>query len=446
MKSFPGLGVPYFEEKTSCHHNSRVLRTLFSICHTIYQVSNGECANPLHVLLADTVDTYSGSAKLSSTLNSFGIVCSKNKSRDYIDSIVNRKNLSKFIDDLNVNSFTIISIDNIDFGQPNAAVSVSPQNREIHATSYQAVQPKPSALMDLPRSSVLLHTNAVIDISSVTTSSFTLNDVEKAEVKSLDKCIFQYILEKNSIENSELLIPNLKCHLSKFKEPNTERAEVVYLGISSMDTFIKSRILKEPSVTVPVRKHVLKTFTLPIHKQKTKKVNCEHKEKMLYNRCIKKEMTFSMRSGKPLQNFRQYISLPRAICNVDGSINHQDTKSNATRHLNSRYDNIIIEKMPSGSNSDLVILEGMFIINSAPIRSHHKTFSDHMQYLIRRWILPHFKSGAKEVHILFDRPGALSQDGSPTLKDLERCRRDDKKKPADTVENIVISSQLPKGK
>lgn len=218
------------------------------------------------------------------------------------------------------------------------------------------------------------------------------------------------------------------------------------IGISSMDTFIKSRILKESSVTVPVRKHVLKTFTLPIHKQKTKKVNCEHKEKMLYNRCIKKEMAFSMRSGKPLQNFRQYISLPRAICNVDGSINHQDTKSNATRHLNSRYDNIIIEKMPSGSNSDLVILEGMFIINSAPIRSRHKTFSDHMQYLIRRWILPHFKSGAKEVHILFDRPGALSQDGSPTLKDLERCRRDDKKKPADTVENIVISSQLPKGK
>lgn len=231
MKSFPGLGVPYFQEKTSCHHNSRVLRTLFSICHTIYQVSNGECANPLHVLLADTVDTYSGSAKLSSTLNSFGIVCSKNKSRDYIDSIVNRKNLSKFIDDLNVNSFTIISIDNIDFGQPNAAVSVSPQNRGIHATSYQAVQPKPSALMDLPRSSVLLHTNAVIDISSVTTSSFTLNDVEKAEAKSLDKCIFQYILEKHSIENSELLIPNLKCQLSKFKEPNTERAKVVYLGV-----------------------------------------------------------------------------------------------------------------------------------------------------------------------------------------------------------------------
>ncbi|CAC5414765.1 unnamed protein product [Mytilus coruscus] len=48
LNSFPCLGVPYFEEKKSCHHNSRVLRTLFSVCHTIYQVSNGECANPLH--------------------------------------------------------------------------------------------------------------------------------------------------------------------------------------------------------------------------------------------------------------------------------------------------------------------------------------------------------------------------------------------------------------
>ncbi|CAC5414132.1 unnamed protein product [Mytilus coruscus] len=117
------------------------------------------------------------------------------------------------------------------------------------------------------------------------------------------------------------------------------------IGISSMDTFIKSRILQESSVTVPVRKHVLKTFTLPIHKQKIKKYSNKVSPQNVFRPCAMKT---------------------------------------------------------------------------------------------------HFKSSAKEVQILFDRPGALSQDGSPTQKDLERCRRDDKKKPVETVENIVIHHNCQK--
>ncbi|VDI38434.1 Hypothetical predicted protein, partial [Mytilus galloprovincialis] len=47
---------------TSPHIRNRVLRTLFTICHNLFQVTKGECANPLHILLGDTVDSYSGSS------------------------------------------------------------------------------------------------------------------------------------------------------------------------------------------------------------------------------------------------------------------------------------------------------------------------------------------------------------------------------------------------
>ncbi|CAG2194307.1 unnamed protein product [Mytilus edulis] len=127
-------------------------------------------------------------------------------------------------------------------------------------------------------------------------------------------------------------------------------------------------------------------------------------------------------------------------------MNHQDTKANATKHLNTRYDNLITETLPNGFIPEVVILEGMFIINSAPIRSHHKTFNHHIQYLVRRWILPHIKSGSKEIHVLFDRPGALKENNTDSLKTIERLRRDNLAEPYKTILNINLEADLPPGK
>lgn len=63
------------------------------------------------------------------------------------------------------------------------------------------------------------------------------------------------------------------------------------------------------------------------------------------------------------------------------------------------------------------------MINSKPIRSHHKTFKNIIEYLVRRLIVPHAKLSTNEIHILFYRPNSLSND-KPSFKDNERSRRD----------------------
>ena len=41
---------------------------------------------------------------------------------------------------------------------------------------------------------------------------------------------------------------------------------------------------------------------------------------------------------------------------------------------------------------------------SEPLGSHH-TMKEYTQFLLRRYALPQFVKGVKEVHIVFDNPG-----------------------------------------
>lgn len=104
------------------------------------------------------------------------------------------------------------------------------------------------------------------------------------------------------------------------------------------------------------KKPTLRTFATTKLKQHNKR-NTDKKEKTLYNRCLKCEV----KSGDPISNFRQYIPFPRAICMTDGSMHHQDTKSNTTRSLCGRYESVLLERLPESFNEHLVIIEGMFM-------------------------------------------------------------------------------------
>ena len=64
-------------------------------------------------------------------------------------------------------------------------------------------------------------------------------------------------------------------------------------------------------------------------------------------------------------------------------------------------------------------MEGMFLINITPW-SAHKSMGDYADFLLRQHILPHFRNGATEVHLLFDDPEC--QVKSP--KYFERQHRD----------------------
>ena len=119
--------------------------------------------------------------------------------------------------------------------------------------------------------------------------------------------------------------------------------------------------------------------------------------------------------------YQQCIELPRAIATSDG---HpvKGTKANSTKVYEKRYEHasppIIKTSIPPGWIPSTVIMEGMFLITmSAP-----KNIGDYADFLLKQHILPHFRNGATEVHLLFDDPECQVQ--SPKM--FERQLQDQK--------------------
>ena len=67
----------------------------------------------------------------------------------------------------------------------------------------------------------------------------------------------------------------------------------------------------------------------------------------------------------------------------------------------------------------MVILDAMFLINTKPLRMT-KTLANYAQLMFERFAIEHFKAGASEVHLIFDKPG--QQLFNP--KQLEHAKRD----------------------
>ena len=138
------------------------------------------------------------------------------------------------------------------------------------------------------------------------------------------------------------------------------------------------------------------------------------------NRCMRRKLAWNAKVGVVTHpSGKQYIELPRAICNPSG-IPNKGQKSYATKWLENRYKDLVANHLPVGWIPESVILEGMFMINVSPLGSHH-TMKEYTQFLLRRYALPHFVKSAKEVHIIFDNPDR--QLLSP--KSFERRHRDD---------------------
>ena len=50
-----------------------------------------------------------------------------------------------------------------------------------------------------------------------------------------------------------------------------------------------------------------------------------------------------------------------------------------------------------------VIIDAMFLIITKPLR-RNKTISEYAKFLFNQFVLKHFKTGTKEVHLIFDYP------------------------------------------
>ena len=192
------------------------------------------------------------------------------------------------------------------------------------------------------------------------------------------------------------------------------------IGEKEFEKYVEYNILHKPSTKTPNRKRKLLTFS---HCKANKAhSNQLERDKQLVMKCLQKRLKWYQQTGKPVEKLaEQYIPFPLAISDNKGNpIKGQKsftTKVFETRYTDSPYP-VIMNIIPSNLTPQCVVLEGMFLINTSPLRTH-TTFGDYAFFLMRRFILSQFNNMCREVHILFDNPGRLQ-----LPKTFERQRQD----------------------
>ena len=203
---------------------------------------------------------------------------------------------------------------------------------------------------------------------------------------------------------------------------------------------INSFILKQPSVNAPNRKRHLQTFS---ERQTNKRrISQLERDKRLILSAMRKKMLFSKRTGQPIEKpGEQLLELPLAISDNDGKP-LKGQKSYTTRILESRYKATSppVFSMELPWQPQCSLLEGMFLINTAPLGSH-RTLADYARFLMRRYVITEFNRGSSEVHIIFDTPGRLLN----TPKYFEHVRRDQNAKVATNhyCDDLATTTKIP---
>ena len=125
----------------------RKMRRFFCVCTMLY-ITNTQCSFPLHVLLADAIETCGGSNRLTKLLNRFGACASPDTHARYVQYRVDKSKkegpMSGFPDD----AFIVASADNLDYIHSYTRVYCGNQQSSWHGTTIQLVQPQPSKLLD----------------------------------------------------------------------------------------------------------------------------------------------------------------------------------------------------------------------------------------------------------------------------------------------------------
>ena len=128
------------------HSHVKRVRLAYLLCVFLFCATSGHCSVPLHILLADFIDASGGSSELISVLNRLGAVASADTLNRHICSVSVQRKTAGLLKDLNSESFTVASTDNLDFLQSHASVYSGSQHRSWHGTSVQVVQPQPHRL------------------------------------------------------------------------------------------------------------------------------------------------------------------------------------------------------------------------------------------------------------------------------------------------------------
>lgn len=144
---FITLCMRSFRERTNRAHSDdahvKKIRNYFIICMLMF-ATNACCDTSLHHFVADTVEVSGGSRQLLKVLNRLGVSVAADTHDRLVTYVAEKHQRSSVWNDLSCETFTVATIDNIDFLQSHAAVYCSDKSRSYHGTTIQVVQPVPS--------------------------------------------------------------------------------------------------------------------------------------------------------------------------------------------------------------------------------------------------------------------------------------------------------------
>ena len=271
--------------------------------------------------------------------------------------------------------------------------------------------------------------------------SLICNDKRESNIKAIVSAIEKYKMLEVTQTNRGLINP-----FTSAKATDQQALDLLNfrtLGLQEFNSRINYYILREPSSKAPMRRKRLQTFTI---KKVSKRASQLDKDRKLVLSCMRKKMKWSLRTGTPIDNAgEQLIALPLALASHEGEP-LKGQKSYMTKVLEKHFRDapqpVIVSNYPPGWQPQCVIMEGMFMINSAPLGSH-KTFRDYSKFLAERFIAPHFaRPSTSEVHLLFDNPGRLKM----TLKCFEQERRDESASisPGHVCHSFEENAKLPR--
>ena len=181
---------------------------------------------------------------------------------------------------------------------------------------------------------------------------------------------------KKAIHESKTLSSNTTGELLKLRNAftstltTTQQQDLLTfrdVGKKHFNAYVQKVYLKKNSKE-KLKFHKLKTFSTQTKVTK-RNYNQLQKEKDHVTKCLKRRLLSHSRE-EIRGSDEQYLELPRAIADPDG-IPHKGTKSSTTAFYLQRYgEEVILSSFPQDWLPDTVILEGMFMINTPPLRIH----------------------------------------------------------------------------
>ena len=138
------------------------------------------------------------------------------------------------------------------------------------------------------------------------------------------------------------------------------------IGQATYRNHVEYKYLSNRSTKFKHLRKNLKSFT--DNRVKKKWHNVAERQRRLVQTCIKKTLVFSFTPGQHTQRgAQQFLNIPRAIADPNG-IPCKGVKANTTKVLERRYLGVVQTFIPPSQSPYVVVLDGMFIISSSPLR------------------------------------------------------------------------------